>query len=384
MNKRRLRTLVLKYASAGESIRSIAKKFKTNRYQIEKIFAAPGTHEAPKIYTHTKLQSHHKQILEWWYVYQLPATIIHNRLRKTNVSYSSVYRYLQNLEKREAQGNDVVPASEVGFGYVGSFTKKSRKVKVWVFNMMLVESGDKFYTLVTDQTMHTFLDCHIQAFEFFKGVPVNMRIVHMDAKEIAADLYEPFFQQKYADCLQHYTTASLTPGIYRGQKGLSNKSINYFKNAFLKNVQHKDFDLLSDDLAKWMNEERNMQVNEMTKKIPQYEFIQHNKATLIPLPTSRYGEVKLEERKVGAYGHIYFRNNYYSVPSQYMGDIVQLQINREEIKVYNNDILIATHFIREGKGHFETLNEHKPFHKRDKPERYYHDQAKEIACPMDF
>jgi hypothetical protein len=39
------------------------------------------------------------------------------------------------------------------------------------------------------------------------------------------------------------------------------------------------------------------------------------------------------------------------VPSQYTGDIVWVQINVEEIKVYYNNVLIAAHIIREKKDH---------------------------------
>jgi len=96
-------------------------------------------------------------------------------------SYSAVRRYLENMKKITDifVRVNTLPGEEaqVDFGYVGitrDDTGKNRKT--WVFNMRLSYSRYDFYCKVYDQRVETFIRCHIDAFEFFGGVPEVVKI----------------------------------------------------------------------------------------------------------------------------------------------------------------------------------------------------------------
>ncbi len=52
----------------------------------------------------------------------------------------------------------------------------SKKRKTLIFNMRLSYSRLDYYEKVYDQKVETFIRCHINAFEFFGGVPEYVRI----------------------------------------------------------------------------------------------------------------------------------------------------------------------------------------------------------------
>jgi len=58
--------------------------------------------------------------------------------------------------------------AQVDFGYLGVFERSDgTKVKVWVFCLVLSHSRLGYFEAVTDQSVETFIRCHIRAFEAF-------------------------------------------------------------------------------------------------------------------------------------------------------------------------------------------------------------------------
>jgi hypothetical protein len=96
-------------------------------------------------------------------------------------SYSAVKKYIRKLKKREDIFIRIhTPAgheAQVDFGYVGRTREDSGiSRKTWVFNMRLSYSRLDYYEKVYDQKVETFINCHINAFEFFGGVPEVVKI----------------------------------------------------------------------------------------------------------------------------------------------------------------------------------------------------------------
>lgn len=385
MTEKQIQQQVKRKSSDGESIRSIAKELRLSRYKVSAILQQVET--SPNQTAERFLQLHpiREEIHDWHLNHKLTARLIHKRLlsRQIDISYSTVVRYLKTLSKKEVYVPVISEPGEeaqVDFGYFGLFNKEGKKVKVWVFNMVLSFSRYAFYKIVTDQSIATFLDCHTAAFEFFKGVPASIKIDNLRAGVLEADFYEPVLQKKYADFLAWYTTTAVTARVCRGQdKGKVEAGIKYVKNNFLPAVSHGDYTRLADDLANWISTECNLRIHGVTKKIPQEQYLKLEKKTLLPLPEQRYSCLQTEERKVNPYGHIYFRKNYYSVPHHYSGSLVQVQSNGSTLQVFDADKLIAVHAICASTGRFITVEEHKPFHKRLKTEAYYVEKAEQIG-----
>jgi hypothetical protein len=224
----------------------------------------------------------------------------------------------------------------VDFGYLGRFTKEDKSVKVWVFSMVLSYSRYSYYCLALDQKVSTFIACHIKAFEYFTGVPCTVKLDNLKAGVITPSFYEPLMQRQYAEFLSYYNCAPITARIRRGQdKGKVESAIKYVKNNFLKATTAITFDELSRELAAWNEQVANKRVHGTTRKVPLEVFKGQEQAQLLRLPALRYQSCSLEKRKVNAFGHISYRQNFYSVPCAYVGQRMLIRATDTMLRIYH-------------------------------------------------
>ena len=246
--------------------------------------------------------------------------------------------------------------------------------------MILSYSRYAYYEVVTNQRTDTFIACHINAFEYFRGVPETVLIDNLKAAVLSADFYEPALQQNYSKFLSHYKSAPLTARVRRGQdKGKVESGIKYVKNNFLKTIQHSDFYKLKNELESWNNNICNKRLHGTTRLIPEKVFENEEKNILICLPQKRFEIFKIEHRKVKSNAHISFELNYYSVPFTYARQEITVKSNGKILKIYKDLELICVHQISYSEGKYITKEEHKPPYKQKKSETFYKEKANNIG-----
>lgn len=157
-----------------------------------------------------KLDAYKEKIIEWL-EHNFTVIKIHEFLTKEGirVSYSATKNYVVQLKGRHAIciRFHTLPGEEaqVDFGYAGlTLDNEGKKRKTWLFNMRLSYSRLDYFTKVYDQKVATFIDCHLQAFEFFKGIPRVVKIDNLKAAILVANFYEPIYQQLYKQFADYY------------------------------------------------------------------------------------------------------------------------------------------------------------------------------------
>ena len=90
------------------------------------------------------------------------------------------------------------------------------------------------------------------------------------------------------------------------------------------------------------------------------ELFDQEKQYFSKLPDSRYEFFNWKKAKVHPDCHFQFNNNYYSLPSKYVGAQVDLKFNQKIVSAYLKGEKIYTHTIMKGHGHFQTIKEHYP------------------------
>ena len=86
-------------------------------------------------------------------------------------------------------------------------------------------------------------------------------------------------------------------------------------------------------LTDWTQNYANKRIHGTTKKVPMEVFLQEEKAALQPMPETAFAFFNRGERKVAANCHIHFANNYYSVPSCYVGREVTIRWNDHLLRI---------------------------------------------------
>jgi len=314
------------------------------------------------------------------------AVLIHELLINeygVDIAYSTVIKYVRSLKEKEVY----IPIhcepgeeAQVDFGYLGLFWKDGKRVKTWLFVMTLSYSRYAYYERVSDQSVATFILCHIHAFEFFAGVVERIILDNLKAGVIKPDFYEPLIQAQYAACLAHYGCSPVTARVGRAQdKGKVESGVKYGKNNFLPLIRHRDYYRLGADLARWNEQVCNLRIHGTTRRVPAEVFADMEHPALKPLPTERFELFEIEKRKVNAFGHISFKNNYYSVPYQLVGRELIIKSNTSVLRIFADNTQAAMHEICHGKGQYITRQEHQPPYKHKKPRSYYEERMLSIG-----
>lgn len=282
------------------------------------------------------------------------------------VSYSSVKKYISDIKKRE----DVCvrfhtkPGEEaqVDFGYVGlTPCGNGKKRKTWVFNMRLSYSRLDYYEKVYDQKVETFIQCHINAFKFFGGCTQYVRIDNLKAAILEANFYEPVYQSLYKQ-FADYCGFQVIPCRVRHpeEKGKTECGIKYAKNNFFLGREFIDGEDVDKKLRYWLINTCNARVHGTTRKIPQELFDKEEKDKLIKLPENEFIIPVVGERIVYNDCHVYIDYNYYSVPFEYVGKTVAVEIDSKLVKISYQGKQIAIHQKCKNRGQFSTENSHYP------------------------
>jgi hypothetical protein len=242
--------------------------------------------------------------------------------------------------------------------------------KTWVFNMRLSYCRLDYYEKVYNQKVETFVSCHIHAFEFFGGVPQYVRIDNLKAAILEASFYEPVYQQMYKDFAAYYSFSPIPCRVASpNDKGKVESGIKFVKDNFCKGRTFVSGTDLDSQLREW-NIDKNKRLHGTTRKVPLEIFMEEEKSLLASLPPTRFVVSKISTRKVYHDCHIYVDYNYYSVPYEYVGKTVDIELTDKFLKVFCNCKQIALHGRINLKGQFSTQISHYPSFKVFDAEEY--------------
>lgn len=318
------------------------------------------------------LDPHKERIVEWLEKEGLNGLKTFERLRSegVKVGYTTVKMYLADIKKRDEIFVRVhtLPGEEaqVDFGYVGlSMDNNAKKRKTWVFNMRLSYSRLDYYEKVYDQRVETFIQCHINAFAYFGGIPETVRIDNLKAAILQANFYEPIYQQLYSNFADHYGFKIIPCRIYRpNDKGKVESGIKYIKYNFFLGRTFSSGNDLDIQLKYWLDHTCNQRMHGTIRKIPREVFESEEKAKLKPLPIEEFRMSTVGSRKVYHDCHVFIDYSYYSVPFEYVGKVVDIDMTKELVRIFYQTKEIAVHTRSHERGKFQTNINHYPKYKR--------------------
>ena len=282
---------------------------------------------------------------------EIAAIYVRLKEREYIGSYSSVYRFVRNLEPKKPEVTvrvETPPGEEaqVDFGFAGMmFDPETGKLrKTWVFVMTLSWSRHQYIEFVFDQKVETWLRLHRNAFAFFGGVPERIVPDNLKAAIVRACWDEPEAQQSYRECAEHYgfLIAPCRPRTPE-HKGKVENGVRYVKRNFLGGREPTTNIQANQDGLTWVNTAAGRRVHGTTKEQPLDRF-ETEKEALRPLPGIPYDMAVWKQVKVGRDCYINFDRAYYSVPFRLVGQQVWVRGGTHEVQVYTSDYkLQATH-----------------------------------------
>lgn len=376
-------TTILTLHKQGISQRQIAKITDTHRATVKKITEKYDKEkiESPTPYKRiSKLESWHEQIIKLQSS-NLSTIRIFEELQSKGFesSYGSLSRYIRqhNIKKKTCIRFPTSAGAEaqVDFGDVGKRIDPSGKLrKAYVFNMRLSYSRLDYYEVVFDQKIDTWIKCHINAFNFFGGVPQVIKLDNLKSGVLNANFYEPIYQKEYKRMADHYGCWLSPCRPYQPQeKGKVESGIKYVKNNFFAGREFNSNQEMNQKLTKWFTS-ANERIHGTTRTKPIDLFTEEEQATLVKLPVLEFDMSSWHIRKVSKDCHITLDNNYYSVPAKYVAKEVTVSLGSKLVKIYADEEQIATHARAKGQGVFTTNVSHYDKYKRLCPGFAEHDE----------
>jgi transposase len=265
-----------------------------------------------------------------------------------SITPTAVYRY-ETKPGHQAQ---------VDWGDCGKVFLDGEERNLYCFSMILGYSRMRYAEYTLSQDVNTLIQCHINAFNFFGGVPEeilydNMKTVIIKKAFLSKD---SIWNQVFSDFSRHYGFVVRTCRPYTPKtKGKIENTIGYIERDFFKGSTFNSFDDINIKLLLWLNRV-NREVHGTTNEIPAEKVVEEKLREINRI--TQYQVTITETRKISLDSYISYLGNKYSVPYEYAGRTVTLSIKDGYFNVLNNVTEICTHEILTGRGRRIRVKEH--------------------------
>ena len=372
---------VIRRWSAGEGIRAIARATGLDRNTVRRLIHVGeetglrlgdpiGADEVSKIHqrlsrpgapsepgkAEQQLQPHRERIERWLKKDRLLLTKIHELLMRDGVAatYTSLYRFARKhcgfgnstaiTVRRQESGPGEV--AEVDFGRLGLFQELgSGKPRVlWAFIMTMNYSRLSCVVPTFGQDLKSVIECFEKAFEFFGGCPKRIVMDNFKAGVDAADRYTPRFNKTF---LEYASYRGFLPDAARPRhpkdKPIVENSVRYARERFWKGETFVDIDDVWRRSQHWCREVAGRRIHGTTREAPWEVFEKQERASLTALAEARFDTPQWAQCKVHPDHHIRFAQASYSLPTRWVGCIMDVRGDRSLVRIYNRGELIKTH-----------------------------------------
>jgi transposase len=364
------------------SVRRIAAELRLSRYRVQRIItehqrrrteggAHPDLPSPPE--SRGSILDRHlplvRDLLTRWP--SITAMRVHEELRSRGFTggYTIVKDMVRRLRPRPAK--TPVVRFETGKGqqaqmdwsvYEIDFTEEGRR-RVNLFSYILGYSRRQYLRFVESQDFETTLREHVRAFEHLGGVAATCLYDNMKVVVARYEGDEPIYNTRFLAFATHYGYKVWACRRRRPQtKGKVERVFHFAETSLLNGREFRSLEHLNEVTARWLAEVADVRMHRETKHRP-IDLHAEELPYLIPLPGKPYDTAAVINRTVNAEGMVPYRQNFYSVPWRYLGQVLPLRITEEELIVYGPDLeVVARHPVlpRTVTGQRSELPHHRP------------------------
>jgi transposase len=279
------------------------------------------------------------------------------------------HRYLEWLGRQQRSMRQIHRAGEKLFvDYCGPTmevvnpdTGEVRQAQVFV--AVLGASNYTFAKASWSQKQEDWLNAHVQAFEFFGGVPELVVPDNLKSAVRKTHRYEPDINPSYQQLAAHYQCAIVPARPYKPKdKAKAEVGVQIVERWIMARLRHQTFFTLAslNQAIRFLLEDLNQRP---FKKLPGTrlsQFKQLDKPALNPLPVQPYQYTEIKQARVHIDYHVEHNKHYYSVPHNLVKQTVEVQASDNSIAIYSHGKRVACHPRSYRQGAHSTCSEHMP------------------------
>ena len=345
----------------GHSIRGIARELGVSRNSVRKYLRSPGMPRAKRhARRRSKLDAYAGYIdrrlgegLENCVVllrelqslgYEGSYTILreHVRVRRPRREVRATMRF-------ETEPGEQAQVDWGSFSYIGA---DGRKHRLWAFVMVLGWSRALYVEFVRRADVASFMQCHVNAFEYFGGVP--RRCLYDNAKVVVLgrDAHgRPEWNGRMLDLALRLGFELRVCQPYRAQtKGKVESGVKYVRGNLWPSTRFTDDADLNRRTLEWCERVANRRVHGTTGR-PPGEMLAEERVHLGGLPErSALAPYLRDERRVAHDGYVHWEGSRYGVPWRWAGTTVQVGQRAGTVEIWTGEERVVVHPCAEHPG----------------------------------
>jgi transposase len=306
---------------------------------------------------------------------RLRATRLHEMLKERGYKGSAVVvrRYVRTVRPlpREAFFQlETMPGEQgqVDWASFGKIRIGSATRSLSCFVMVLSFSRAVFARFVVDQTMESFLRCHVLAFESFGGVPRALLYDNLKSVVLERVGEHVRFHPRILELAGHYHFAPKPCAPYRGnEKGKVERAIQYLRHSFFAARRFASVAELNEQLREWIERVASARPRPQDPDRQTVRAVfEQERPRLLPLPEHPVACQVVRAVTSGKTPYIRFDLNDYSIPSRLVRRPLTLIASEDTVRIVDVETEVARHprsYDRgrriEDRSHLEQLVEEK-------------------------
>jgi transposase len=226
--------------------------------------------------------------------------------------------------------------------------------KTYIFVMTMSYSRCRYVEFVHSQNVESWVQSHMNAFDFFGAVPHTVVIDNLKSGVIKPDIYDPVLNKSYAELSRHYNFTIDAAKVRKPQhKGKVERRVLIARQQLLAGRFYNSLDDANAYAKKWCSEIIADVVCTTTGEKPN-DLFALEKPLMLALNPVVFDICVWSKAKVNKDHHVTVNGNFYSLPTRYIGLTIDIRSGMNSIKIYLNYRLIKCHDKAVGKGIWTT------------------------------
>ena len=266
-------------------------------------------------------------------------------------SYSTVVQYVRP-RRRQRQPEATMrfetasgEQAQVDWGSLSYLGEDGRRHSVWVFVMTMGWSRACYVELVRRADTASFIQCHVNAFEYLGGVP--RRCLYDNAKVVTLgrdEVRQPIWNRRMLDFAMRLGFEVRLCQPYRAQtKGEVESGVKYVRRNMWPSMRFTDDAGLNRQGLEWCDRVANGRIHGTTHRVP-WDMLAEERPHLGKLPgRSALAPYLREERKVSRDGFVSWEGSRYGVHWRWTGRVVQVGQRQGTVEIWMDSERIAVH-----------------------------------------
>lgn len=351
---------ILDLHRSGLSQREIARKLGISRNTVKKYIENPESciKDTDACQRQSILNPYEGAIKAWldedeYY----KSTWIYDRLVNQGYtgSYETVKRKVGKLKKNKQKiaymrfETEPGHQAQVDFGEFQIDLPDGSVKKLYLFSMILGYSRKIYTEFIEKCDMPGFLDCHIHAFDYFKGVPDQILYDRMKNVYIAKLAGKHKFNATLIGFALHYGfTPQVAPAYAAWVKGKVERPYTFIREGFWRGYGYVNTARANKDLWNWILK-KDERIHGTTHEKISVRF-EREQPHLNSIPYQAFDTSYRIYRKVYKDCTVHFESNRYVLPHPLVGKQVILRIKNDQLRVFDNHHLVVVYDIPHTKG----------------------------------